>query len=270
MTLPPKAGAGRAGQKHGHSLELHSRTEEPSGQLRVLFAVSHLGLPAAFRLALPRCLNVLAASNTSSALQHLARSAPDLVILEHDGAKRAVIDNRAVLEALGRRSPRYHALVVSPCPPGSVLCELAPYSVVDVVPAPMTFAALRAVNRALFPSRRPCPRPLSRHVSRAVEYIGSAYERATVAMTADAAAVSPGHLVHSFRRELGMPVVDFIGRVRVDVACRLLIETDHKQETIAEIVGFSDAAHLSHRFQHYRRQRPGDYRRNPSPAEGAP
>jgi AraC-like DNA-binding protein len=106
--------------------------------------------------------------------------------------------------------------------------------------------------------------PLGRHVSQAIEQIRLDYHGAlTVSTLADAIHVSPSHLAHRFRSETGISVKDYVTKVRVEVARRLLLETDAKLESIADAVGFYDAPHFSRVFVQYTRRRPGEYRRRP-------
>ena len=103
---------------------------------------------------------------------------------------------------------------------------------------------------------------LGRRVSQAIEQIRLNYHGAlTVSALADAIHVSPSHLAHRFSAEIGISVKDYVTKVRVEVARRLLLETDAKLESIADAVGFCDAPHLSRVFVQYTRQRPGEYRR---------
>jgi transcriptional regulator GlxA family with amidase domain len=73
--------------------------------------------------------------------------------------------------------------------------------------------------------------------------------------------VSPSHLGHRFRAEAGITVKAYLARIRVAAAQHLLTRTELKLETIAELVGFCDASHLSRVFRELNGHRPGEYRR---------
>ena len=60
-----------------------------------------------------------------------------------------------------------------------------------------------------------------------------------------------------------MSVKAYLTRLRVEMARRMLMETDAKLESIASAVGFCDAPHLSRVFMQYTRRRPGEYRQRP-------
>jgi AraC-like DNA-binding protein len=105
---------------------------------------------------------------------------------------------------------------------------------------------------------------LGRPVRQAIEEIRGNYRAPlTVRAIADAIHVSPSHLAHRFRLETGMTVKEYVTRMRVEMARRMLLETDSKLDSIASAVGFCDAPHLSRVFVQYTRQRPGEYRRRP-------
>ena len=112
-------------------------------------------------------------------------------------------------------------------------------------------------------------RQLSRRVSQAIEHVRDNYHAPlTVRAIADAIHVSSSHLAHRFRLETGMSVKAYLTRVRIEMARRMLMETDAKLESIASAVGFCDAPHLSRVFVQYTRKRPGEYRRPPPKQAG--
>lgn len=73
--------------------------------------------------------------------------------------------------------------------------------------------------------------------------------------------VSRRYLELEFRRTLGRSIHTEIQRVRLELAQRMLGETDWKLQTIAERSGFKQAAHLSAVFAARLGLRPGEYRR---------
>jgi len=72
---------------------------------------------------------------------------------------------------------------------------------------------------------------------------------------------SPYYLSRLFRSETGMTLKAYVNRVRIEAARRLLLDTSEKIETVAALVGFHDASHLSRLFLKYSGRRPGDFRR---------
>jgi CheY-like chemotaxis protein/AraC-like DNA-binding protein len=96
----------------------------------------------------------------------------------------------------------------------------------------------------------------------AVEFIAAHYrEPLAVREVASAASVSPSHLAHRFPHVTGFSVQDYIARLRVNIARRLLVETTDTLETIAGRLGFADTSNFSRTFKNVDGIAPGEYRR---------
>jgi AraC-like DNA-binding protein len=192
------------------------------------------------------------------AVQNLAERAFGLVILDQ-GCKEEGI--RALLDAA--RARRCTVLVV-PDPLGIPRARER-FDGRGLSRGPMLIQALveGAANGLAARLRWPPDAPQVGHrVSRAIEQIRRHYRAPlTVRAIAEAIHVSPSHLAHRFRLETGMTVKEYVARVRVEMARRMLLETNAKLESIADAVGFCDAPHLSRVFLQYTRKRPGEYRR---------
>lgn len=95
----------------------------------------------------------------------------------------------------------------------------------------------------------------------AVELIESrATDRARLDELAREVGVHPVHLAREFRRHLGIPVGEFVRRKRVEVAARMLLETDYLVSVIAQRCGFSDQSHLTRVFVAHHGRTPGQFR----------
>jgi AraC-like DNA-binding protein len=102
---------------------------------------------------------------------------------------------------------------------------------------------------------------LRRHGSAALASIGRrCFERVSLDTTGRELGISPDHLAHIFSVEVGQAFKQFVIRVRVEAAKRLLRETDETLEVIGERVGFYDAAHFSRLFSHVAGIGPGAFR----------
>jgi DNA-binding response OmpR family regulator/AraC-like DNA-binding protein len=129
---------------------------------------------------------------------------------------------------------------------------------------PPTDELADVVHRVCVVSGAPqlAPTGFSNSVNRAITWIGAKHaEKLTVEGIAEAVDISTSHLAHAFRVETGMTVMDFVTKVRVEIAKRLLATTDHNLAEIAARSGFFDASHLSRMFLHTTGRRPGFYRR---------
>jgi AraC family transcriptional regulator len=66
---------------------------------------------------------------------------------------------------------------------------------------------------------------------------------------ASAVGVHPVHLAREFRRHFCCTVGDYIRRLRIDSACRALLQTDAALIEVALNVGFSDQSHFTRTFR---------------------
>lgn len=79
---------------------------------------------------------------------------------------------------------------------------------------------------------------------------------------ARAVAISPAHLSRSFKRHMGMGLVDYCHHLRVEEACRLLRLTDLSVSAIATRVGYNEIAYFSRCFRRRMSRSPIEYRRS--------
>lgn len=74
-------------------------------------------------------------------------------------------------------------------------------------------------------------------------------EQLTLDWLSDAVGLSPKYLTRVFRRKMGCTVFDYLTRVRLDNAKRLLSSTDKSISEIAAAVGYNDALYFSKVFR---------------------
>ena len=77
---------------------------------------------------------------------------------------------------------------------------------------------------------------------------------------ADVAIMSPFHFLRTFREQTGVPPVKFLGALRIEVAKRLLIETDDSILDICQQVGYTSLGTFSTRFAEMVGLSPGRFR----------
>jgi AraC-like DNA-binding protein len=93
--------------------------------------------------------------------------------------------------------------------------------------------------------RGPSAVPISRHVSRGVEYFAAHYaEGVTLGSVADVLGISESHFAHTFQSEIGVAPKLFLTRLRLDVAAALLAD-GRTMGDVARRVGLFDGPHLS-------------------------
>ena len=104
---------------------------------------------------------------------------------------------------------------------------------------------------------------LSEPVANAIVFMATHYrEPLVVADVARGVALSEDRLAHIFKETTGIPVKDYLTRLRIAIARRFLTETDAKLEVIAHRVGFGDASSFSRTFIDLAGIRPGEFRRS--------
>lgn len=102
----------------------------------------------------------------------------------------------------------------------------------------------------------------SRPVHRCLDYIDRNLQKPlTVAHLARELGLSESYLSVVFKREMGVPVSEYIRRRRVDTARTLLQYTDYSCIEIAEYLCFSSDSHFSRVFRAYTGQSPSAFRR---------
>jgi AraC-like DNA-binding protein len=94
-----------------------------------------------------------------------------------------------------------------------------------------------------------------------------AHEDVTLADVSRAAAVSPFHLSRLFKRQLGMSPHQYLVRVRIERAVRLLRETTLSVAQIASRVGYASPGHFAASFRQHVGVPPSGFRRWPETRE---
>ena len=88
----------------------------------------------------------------------------------------------------------------------------------------------------------------------------------TVEALADTVAMSPSRFATRFRERTGKSVMAYVANWRMNVACRLLRETDDGLAEISSRVGYSDVASFSRAFKSLVGQSPSNWRSGQSVA----
>jgi transcriptional regulator GlxA family with amidase domain len=83
----------------------------------------------------------------------------------------------------------------------------------------------------------------------------------TVREIAEAANLSEGRFAHIFREATGFSVKDYMIRLRVSIARRLLLETTDTLDAIAARTGYADVSNFSRMFKSIDGISPGEFRR---------
>ncbi len=73
--------------------------------------------------------------------------------------------------------------------------------------------------------------------------------------------VSPYHLAHVFKEDVGMSPIQYLIKCRIDEAKRLLIDTNHSVRDIAQQVGYPNANYFNLLFSKMTGHSPGKFRK---------
>ncbi|MBQ8231433.1 MAG: helix-turn-helix transcriptional regulator [Lachnospiraceae bacterium] len=99
-----------------------------------------------------------------------------------------------------------------------------------------------------------------------LDYINRNYQNCNLTYEEVAAAggISKTYISKIFRTNLGMSYIEYLTRVRLEKACALLRTTDINISTVAEMVGYANAASFRRAFKEKYGIRASDYRKNES------
>jgi transcriptional regulator GlxA family with amidase domain len=97
---------------------------------------------------------------------------------------------------------------------------------------------------------------------RVMDFVAKSYRKPLRAQDlASAAGCSVHHLGHIAHQRLGVPLMEYLSRFRLEVARHLLTASRLTIDQVAGEAGFSSASHLSRAFLAHSGYRPGNYRR---------
>lgn len=85
--------------------------------------------------------------------------------------------------------------------------------------------------------------------------------RVTLAELSQATGLHPASLARGFRLETGVTIGDYLNRIRVQHACRMIAEKNAPLAEIADACGFADQSHMTRVFKSIAGMAPGGLRR---------
>jgi CheY-like chemotaxis protein/AraC-like DNA-binding protein len=229
----------------------------PEDTARILLTGCPVGLGAALAGALAYHARVESIPADAEAIAALPPVSPDVVVLD---VGRAPNPHESLL-VIRSRFP-LAALTIVNAPARARESLLGTEAVgATLLPRPVVLRDLFDTLRVeLRPSLHPLPH-FSARVVGVIEHLSAHYADLNMRDLGRSLEKSPYYLSRLFRSETGMTLKAYVNRVRVEAARQLLLETSEKIETVATLVGFHDASHLSRQFLKLSGRRPGDYRR---------
>ncbi|MGG1678217.1 AraC family transcriptional regulator [Neobacillus sp. NRS-1170] len=98
-------------------------------------------------------------------------------------------------------------------------------------------------------------------IQQAIDYIKENHQRnITLNEIAQYCCLSRYHFSHLFKKEVGLSLIDYLNRLRIDKSLSYLEMTDLPISEIADRTGFHDANYFSRMFKKYMQFSPTDYR----------
>ena len=223
----------------------------------LLLISADAGVIASIAVILEPHMTVATAVPRLDALPDPGRHAPSVVVY-HGGAAMRPAAN--FVERLRERYSRSNILVLIDSDSGqlaqpSVTVLAKPYQLHDIVQQITTLApGLSALS--VHSSR------LGASLLRVMDFVAKSYRKPLRAQDlARAAGCSVHHLGHIAHERLGVPLMEYLTRFRLEVARHLLTASRLTIDQVAGEAGFSSASHLSRAFLAHSGYRPGNYRR---------
>jgi YesN/AraC family two-component response regulator len=120
----------------------------------------------------------------------------------------------------------------------------------------------KAVDAYLEQLEAAAVKPENPNIALMTEYIENHYpDNLTVEAIADAACLSPGYAGRFFKEQLGMPIMDYVLKVRIDKSKKLLLNPHYQIQAIAEKVGYGDAGYFTKVFRKFEGITPTQFRK---------
>lgn len=88
------------------------------------------------------------------------------------------------------------------------------------------------------------------------------HEKITLETVAEAAGFSPCHLSRIFKKEVGMSVVDYVQKERIEAAKHMLVNSDETLAAISQYLHFSTQSYFVRIFRKHTGMTPGQFRRS--------
>ncbi|WP_414151844.1 PocR ligand-binding domain-containing protein [Acetobacterium carbinolicum] len=120
----------------------------------------------------------------------------------------------------------------------------------------------KAVDAYLEQLEAAAVKPENPNISLMTDYIDKHYpDNLTVEAIADAACLSPGYAGRIFKEQLGLSIMDYVLKVRIDKSKKLLLNPHYQIQAIAEKVGYGDAGYFTKVFRKFEGITPTQFRK---------
>ncbi|WP_414733737.1 PocR ligand-binding domain-containing protein [Acetobacterium carbinolicum] len=126
----------------------------------------------------------------------------------------------------------------------------------------ITVITSKAVDAYLEQLEAVTVKPENPNIALMTNYIENHYpDNLTVEAIADAACLSPGYAGRIFKEQLGLPIMDYVLKVRIEKSKKLLLNPHYQIQAIAEKVGYGDAGYFTKVFRKFEGITPTQFRK---------
>nr|WP_081894851.1 helix-turn-helix domain-containing protein [Burkholderia paludis] len=132
------------------------------------------------------------------------------------------------------------------------------YEVAQEIVACMVSGANRRLTDVLFGARVARASTLIRMAAHHLRV--NSENRISIAEAAQAAAMSERNFLRRFKNEIGVTPTEFVLRIRLEKACRMLIETDLPADKVARRTGLGSGDRMAKLFRQHLQTSPTEYR----------
>lgn len=211
------------------------------------------------------CLVVAQAADGQEGLEQARRFQPQLIVTDIHMPR---LDGLEMLRTL--RSEGCEALFIFltarddfPHVQSALRLGAADYLLKPFCPSQLSEAVARLRSPAVSPSPQEdsLPREQSKYVTEALCYIRRHYAESGVSVgsIAKSLGLSEGYLSHTFKKETGCTVLNYLTRFRIHKAAELLRDCRVKVYEVAQQVGYRDVAYFSATFKKLIGMSPSEY-----------
>lgn len=120
----------------------------------------------------------------------------------------------------------------------------------------------KAIDAYLERMRQLIDKPLTKNAKMIMEYIENNYRKSlSLEEISDAVCLSSGYAGRIFKEQTGMPIMDYVSKVRMEKAKKLLLKPQYQIQTIAESIGYADLSYFTKVFKKVEGVTPSQFRK---------
>lgn len=140
------------------------------------------------------------------------------------------------------------------------------YMLKPIKPAELTQSFHNLLISSSTDSNLHAPNPKSLHpvyfIEQSIQYINANFKQKLPLKTVSAQVfMNPQYFSRIFKKEVGVTYIDYINKLKIDYACKLLETTDYPAYRISSECGFSDPSYFNRVFVQQMKMTPNIFRR---------